>query len=159
MHEAGKSTDHGFVGFDWAVTAEFLEAPALHGFADAVQHEPCGLLSHVQIAGDFVATHSVLAIDYQPHGDQPLVEAEWAILEDRTDLDRELATVMGLAAFPQAARGQETHFLSAANRARNAVGPAEFSQQAERAVRIGEVADRFHQGLGPCDSFVHAPKM
>src|SRR5216684_3806745 len=138
------------------VPPNFSKLPRL---ANPMEHEPRGLLSDMEIARDFIATDSVLAIDYQPHRDQPLVKRERTILEDRADLDRELATVMGLAAFPQAARGQEAHSLSAADWARNAIRPAEFSEQAERAVRIGEVADRFHQGLGPCDSFVHAPNL
>lgn len=139
--------------------AEFLNAAPLHGFADAMQHEPSGLLGDVQIARDFIATDSVLAIEYQRHGDEPLIKRERTILEDRTDLDRELATVMGLAALPQAARRQETYFLAAADRARDAIGPAQFTEQAERAVRVGKVTDRFHQGMGPCDSFVRAPNL
>ena len=68
----------------------FLEAAALHSLTNPMEHEPRGLLSDFQIARDFVTADPVLAIDYQPHGDQPLVERERAVLENRADFNREL---------------------------------------------------------------------
>ena len=67
------------------------EGDALHGKPDAVQHEPCGLLSDSQSAADFVGADSVLAVGKHPSSSKPLVQGDRAILENGSDLDRELA--------------------------------------------------------------------
>lgn len=155
VHETRKSADESLVGFDWTISAELIETAALHRLADAVKHEPCGRLSDAERTTDFIAANAVLAVDDLPHSDHPLVQSERAILEDRTDFDGELALGMSVLALPQSARGQKANDFTSAGRALNAIGPAQFAEQGERSVAVREVADRFHQGSGPCDLVVH----
>jgi hypothetical protein len=155
---AGEPTNKGFIGFNRPVSAELLKAATLHRLADSVEHKPRGGLSDVESAAYFVAANSILAVNDLPHSDHPLVQSKWTVLEDRTNLDRKLTAIMLLAALPQPPRGQETHFLAAAGRAFNAIGPAQFAERDERAVAVREVTDRFHQCSGPCDSVVHELK-
>src|ERR1700680_3341107 len=54
-----------------------------------MQHEPCGLLGHSQSTMQFITGDSVLAIHYQPHSREPLIETDWRILENSPDLERE----------------------------------------------------------------------
>jgi len=159
VHEAGESADESLVGFDWPFRTEFLKTAALHCLTNAMEHEPSGRLSDAERAPYFIAADAIFAVDDLPHGDHPLIERERTILEDRADLDRELATVVLLAALPQSPRGQEPHFLAAAGRALDTVGPAQFAEQGKRAVTVREILDRFHQGSGPCDSVVHDPNL
>ena len=68
-----------------------LEASTSQGHADAMQHEPRGLLRHADCAVNFVGTNAVFAVGNHPHSGEPLVQADRDILEDRADLDGELA--------------------------------------------------------------------
>ena len=52
------------------------------------------------------------------------------------------------AASPDPAGLDEGHGLTAACRAGHPVGPAQLDHEGERPVRIGEVADRVHEGRG-----------
>lgn len=153
VHETRETANKSLVGFNRASTAEFLKASTLHRPANPVHHKPRGLLSYAQISCDFVATNPVLTVDDQPHSDKPFVERERTILEDGTDLDRELPAVMLLATFPQPPRRQETHLLTSAVWAHDATGPTQLAEQRKRAIRIGEIADDFDQGFGPRDVF------
>src|SRR5216683_3507386 len=69
VHVPRFAADEGFISFDFAtVSAYFLdECSGLHRLANPVQHEPSSLLSDTQIAGDFVAADSILAVHDDPH--------------------------------------------------------------------------------------------
>src|SRR5581483_10556990 len=110
---------------------------------DTVQHEPCGLLSNIQSAGNLVAANSILAVSKHPRCRKPLVKSDGAVLVDRTDLDGELALRMMAAALPHAALWVELHFLRAASWADHATGPATHSKVVNAVIRIREVDDRF----------------
>src|SRR5690606_33750702 len=61
VHVAGLTADERLVQLDFA--AEFpAAAVVLHGKADALEHEPCGLLCDADSTGDLVAADAVLAI-------------------------------------------------------------------------------------------------
>jgi len=118
-----------------------------------MEHEPRGLLGDIQVAGDFVAANPIFAIDYEPHGHKPLIERERTVLEDRTNLDRELPPIVFLAAFPESPCFQEADFFGAASRTANTVRPTGSHQQRQCAVTVGEITNRFDQGVGPRDLF------
>src|ERR1700687_5013563 len=134
VHEAREATDHGFVSFDWARTAHLLKAAALHSFADAMKHEPCGLLGNVQIARHFVAANSILAINDQPHSYQPLVERKRTIFEDRADLDRELALGVIVLTLPQTAGFQKARFFTTAVWTNDATRPTHRCEELKRSI-------------------------
>lgn len=75
---------------------------ALQGEAQALEHEPGGLLGHVKVPCQFVATDTVLAISEQPQRGEPLIESDCGILEDGSDLERELRLGVLLVALPAA---------------------------------------------------------
>ena len=69
-------------------------AVVLHGLADAVRHEPSGLVGDAEHAVQLVGGHALLARCQQVRRQQPLVERDLATLEHGADRDGEL-----LAAF------------------------------------------------------------
>src|SRR5438876_409714 len=89
VHVPGLAADVGFVNFDFAVEHAASKI-VLHCKANPVKHEPRRLLSDLQGACDLTAAHAILAIQDQPHCDQPLIKADSRVLKDRTDLNREL---------------------------------------------------------------------
>src|SRR5579863_1694754 len=64
VHVPRLAADKGFVYLN--VTAQLAERFILQGQTDAMQHEPSGFLSYVQIAGKFATADSVFAIREQP---------------------------------------------------------------------------------------------
>jgi len=154
VHEARLPADESLVHFDFP--AQLAEPAALHGEPNAVHHEPRALLGDSEGAPHFVGTDPVLVVDDHPHGGQPLVQPERGILEDRADLDGELAALVILPALPAPLIGQKDDFAATTRRTRHTVWPAEIGEEVQAHVRIGEVADGFDQGLGGSDCLVHA---
>jgi hypothetical protein len=67
--------DIGFVGFHNAVrTAQRGRVGRLHGFPNAVAHEPCGFVGDADHAGDLMGAHALLAGHKQVIDQQPLIE-------------------------------------------------------------------------------------
>src|SRR5437763_624328 len=62
----------------------------LHSVPDSVHHMPSRVLLDAQAPRNLTGRGAVLRVADHPHRRQPLVQAEFAILEYRTDLDREL---------------------------------------------------------------------
>src|SRR5439155_26047610 len=114
--------DKSLIYFDFAAVAAQLasEEFILQGQTDAMQHEPSGFLGHSQIAGNFVATDSVLAVGEHPRSSEPLVQSNRRILKDGSDLDGELALCMMAAALPQATVWIELYLLRVARQADHA---------------------------------------
>jgi hypothetical protein len=145
VHEPREATYKSFVSL--YLTFHFLEAASLHREPDAMVHEPRGFLRNVEIARDLVAADSILTVRDQPHRREPFVEADRRVFKDGSDLGAELLLGVAVLALPETAGLQERHFLAAACRADHAIRPANSNHQIERHVRIGEVADRVHEGL------------
>ena len=147
VHVPSLPADEGFIHFDFA--AEFGgEATALHGKADAMLHEPCGLLSDAQGPVNFVAADAVFGIRLKPESNRPLVQTDRAVLHDRSDLDGKLPTLMLGLALPAPVVGVEPHVRTVAVRAAyNPVRPAGLDEKRQRRIGIGEVADGFNQSL------------
>jgi len=148
VHVTTATTDEGFVSFN--VPAELAAAGILHGESNAVQHEPCGLLSDADSFGEFVATDAVLAIGDQPYRNQPLVDAEWRIFHDAADLHGELPPLVIGLALPDVTRLSEVEVSAPASGALgHAIRPAELHHFRKGNVGIREVDDGFLEGFGP----------
>ena len=127
----------------------------MHSKANPLEHEPSGLLANFYVAGNFVATHSILTVGQKPSCSEPLIKTDRTILVDRPNLDGELALGMVTATLPCAPRGVELANLGrVADRANDSIGPAPDSDVVNTVIRIREVDDcllkarRFgHHGL------------
>ena len=141
VHEAGRAANESFVYFDFAAgTAEFQERAVLHSESDAMEHEPCGLLSDAESAAHFIRANAVLAIRNHPNGDKPLVQTNRRILKDGPDLDRELPMMVDGLALPLVLILEEDHVFPATSGAGyNAIRPAQLDHEVEAVVRVGEV--------------------
>jgi hypothetical protein len=132
----------GFVRLDFAsIAAKFAERFVLHGEPDAVHHEPCGLLSDADSAGDLVGTDAILAIGNHPNGSKPLVEADWRILENGSNLGGELPLGVDALALPFALIGKESRIGAATGGANDAVGPSQLDHIVKTVLRVGEEKD------------------
>src|SRR3970282_2019916 len=105
--------------------------------AQSVEHEPCGLLSDTEVFCDFVGTDSILTINQHPHCDKPLVEADWRILKDSPNLDRELVFCMAGLALPSVLISEKYHVFAPASGALDAIGPAQPNHVGEAVARFG----------------------
>jgi hypothetical protein len=159
MHVASEAADKGFVGFDRAATAHFLKGAALHREADAVQHEPRGLLTDVQVACDFARANAVLAVADQPDSGQPLRQGQRRILEYRANLHAKLTPLMFPAALPATLIRKVVNLIRSASRtAHDAVRPAARNHVSDATIFVGKVADCIGQVLGRVAVRFHTSK-
>ncbi len=155
VHESGSTADECFVHFYFfPAPAESHKFLAVHCKANAVHHEPSGLLRDAQSACDFIGTDSVLAIHDEPHRNHPLVHAERGILKDGSDFDGEL--FLTSLAEPKSTRRDEGVLRRIAARASHfARRPAQRHRIVESLLRVREKADCFLQRLGKLECLVH----
>src|SRR3989442_6751650 len=67
VHVASFATDEGLVRFDFA--AQFAsEEFILYCKPNAMEHEPCGLLTYLHVTGNLVTANSILAVGDEPPG-------------------------------------------------------------------------------------------
>jgi hypothetical protein len=152
VHVARFATDESLIRFDFA--GEHTATVIMHGLADAVEHEPCRLLSDSKRTGDLAGANAVLAIAEHPESTHPLIETQRRILEDSADLKREL--LLASLAEPHTPSGDEGMLLRPAPRAGNyTVRPAKVKRVLEATVRIAEVDD----GVLECLGRVHVSKL
>lgn len=111
-------------------------------------HKPCGFLSDAERPVHLVAADPVLAVGDHPDCGEPLTELDRAILEDRSDFGRELATGMLLFAFPDATSRDKARIGAPAGRAMHAIRPAQFDHCAKRDIRVREIAYCLDESLG-----------
>src|ERR1039458_10854120 len=81
------ASDERFIDFDRTAvrSAELADVPveiSLHRVADAMHHEPCGLLSDAKRTGDLARRDSVLGVGKQPDGRKPLLQTERRVLKE-----------------------------------------------------------------------------
>ena len=145
VHIAGESADESFVHFDFA--ADFPKRFILQSKPDAMQHEPCGLLSDAKGASHFVGTDSILAVGQHPSSSEPFVEADRLVFKDGAHLDGELPLGVVTATLPDTARRTERDFLRAASWADNTFRPAPRNKVVEAIFRIREVYNCFLQAF------------
>src|SRR5271166_2159433 len=141
------------VHFDWTVAAHLQETSRLHCFADAVKHEPRRLLSNADSLSQFVTADTFLARRQHPHSGHPFVHADRRILENGSDLHREL--LLAAVAEPYPAGLQErVEFRAAAGAVDAAIRPAKLNGIAKCAIWVREVNDcllesyRSFEGVG-----------
>src|SRR5713226_8182314 len=96
--------------------------------------KPCGLLSDPNGPAYFIGANAIFAIHDLPHGHQPLVQADGGVFHYGADLDTELLLFVVLAALPPTLIRQKDHFLGAASRACDAIGPALGSEIVQAVV-------------------------
>src|SRR5579862_9522143 len=135
VHVPRLATDEGFIGFN--STRHLVDGSVVLRVPDAMQHEPSRLLSYSECAGDLIGTYSVLTVRKQPHRAEPLIKADSRVLEDRTDLDRELLTAF--EARPHQARlekGQPFRLAYWAFRAFGPLGPGNSFQANHRVRKV-----------------------
>ena len=145
VHPTNLAADVGFIRFHFA--RKFVHAVVLHGKADAMQHEPSGLLGDPQSAGNFAGANAVLGIHNHPERGEPFVQAKGAVLENGANLDRKL--LFAIAALPEAAGGEESGIGGlAAGADRLAILPADGGHKIQSRVRVGKVFDCRRQRCG-----------
>jgi hypothetical protein len=145
VHEAGLSADVGFVRFTGP--AHLINGTVVHRQADALQHEPRGLLRNTNRAMQFIRANAVLAVSGEPHGREPLVQTDRRIFKDRSDLGGKLLLWMCRAAFPDLRVLKERHLVRTAARAGHTFRPANLLKELESVLWIAEIRDCFEQGF------------
>lgn len=138
------TADEGFVRFHNAV--KHTGFGRSHGFTNAMQHEPRGLLRHAEGAPQLMRGRSVLRVGEKPNGGKPLGEREWGRLENRVDLDRELP--LTILAAPLLAGGDQLDRRGATTHARagHAMRPAALNGIGPSDLRVGEKGNGFKEG-------------
>lgn len=119
-----------------------------HSQADAMQHEPCRLLSNADGLGDLVATDTVLAIGEHPDDNQPFIQGDRGILEYGSNLGRELALGVGALALPFVLTSKEAHiFASASGAGNDAIRPTLAGHVVQTILRVGKVLNGLLESL------------
>ena len=142
VHEACRAADEGLVRFHRA--GHLVDRSGMGGVANAVHHEPRGLLRDFEVLTDFVAANTVLAICHHPHSAEPFVQPYGGILEDRTDLDGEL--LFAVLALPNKPRGKVGSTLAVTSRTHGlTVGPLNSSNLVNAGLGVAVVPYGAHQ--------------
>jgi hypothetical protein len=120
-----------------------------HGLADAVRHEPSGLVGYVKHAVQLMRTHAFLGRGHQMERQNPLVQRDVRALKQRADRHRELLAAVAAVERPSsiALAFKALHVGRAAVRAPRTIGPAQLFQMLAGVVfvvkdRIGQVGHR-----------------
>ena len=149
VHEASCTANESFVYFHFTTgTAEFHKGTILHSEPDAVEHEPCRLLSDSKVPGYFIGTDTVLAVGDKPDSHKPLVERQRGILKDGSHLDGELPLRVDTLALPLALILEEHGILTSTSGAgHSTVGPAEFDHEFQAVIGVREVDNGLLESL------------
>src|SRR6185312_9143695 len=78
------TTDIRLVNLDLAAHLA-VEVPGLHGMANAMGHEPSGLVGDPKHSVKLMGTHALLAGRHQVDSHEPLVKRDMRTLKDRPD--------------------------------------------------------------------------
>ena len=106
-------------------------------------------LDHVDGAVKLIGGNAVLAVGEQPHGDQPLVEAERGVFHDGADLHGELPLRVLLFALPNETGLREVDVLASASGAlHDAIGPTELDHLREAVFGIPEINHGLLESFG-----------
>src|SRR5205085_889622 len=140
-----KATYERLVCFD--LTVHLHDRTSLHCEPDAVIHEPSGFLRDAKVSCHLVRTDSVLAIGNHPNAREPFIQTKRAILKNRPDLGRELASRMFFFALPHATRTDEPYAGASASRAMHSIRPTQANHKGMRYVGVSEMFDRFEKCL------------
>src|SRR5579859_567201 len=149
VNVSSMSTDEGFVYFDSTFTAKFpRKETLLHSKPNAVHHKPSGFLSDSYGAVNLIRANAILAIAQHPNSSQPLIQTERGILEDGSDLDGELPSLVDTLALPFSLILEEHNILAATGGASyDAIRPAQGHHVVKGIVGISKIHDCLLQGL------------
>lgn len=143
VHVANLAANEGLIDFDFAIQLAAVVV-ILHCQTNSLKHEPSSLLTDAYSPVEFPRAKPVLAVRELPHGEQPFIQANRRILEDRPDLDGELSLRVPSLALPEAPGRQETDLVRSTGRTDYfAIFPAPIRQIANAVLWIGEVNDCF----------------
>ena len=146
VHVLGLAANESFVSL--ASAGHLQERTVLHRQADAVKHVPSRLLSDPKVSGEFVTADAVLAIRGTPHSDEPLVQAERGILENRPDLVTELLSAVASPASQHSSGLQFTDVVATTFGAGDlAFRPLDLFHVLVAEINVREVFDGINQGL------------
>ena len=146
VHVTGLAPDEGLVYLDGPF--QLPVKAFLHGHTDAMEHEPCGLLSHPERPVKLPRTDAVAVVGDHPHSGKPLIESKRGILKNGPDFDRKLRLGVPSFALPEATGGQEADVRRPASRTGdNAIRPSAGFEELKAVVRVGKVLNRFEKGL------------
>lgn len=146
VHVPGATADESFVDFN--LPFELAEAASFHGEPNAVQHEPRGRLANAQSARKLQAADAVLGVSDAPDCDEPLLERQRAILENRSDLDAELlAAILRLALQQRAGTDNADLLVPACGASDFAIRPFDGEHGFEADFGVGKVSDGLQQGF------------
>ena len=150
VHVASLAADEGLIRFNLRPTlaAQLHQGTALHCETDAVEHEPCRLLSDAQSPSEFTGANAVLGGSNDPHSGKPLFKSEWRVLKDGAYLDAELLSGVLVLALPKTPSSNELHFLASAGGAGNPIRPALSRKGSKAVIGVCEVDDGFLKGGG-----------
>lgn len=135
----------------------FIDRSVMLRVTNSVQHEPCRLLRYAKRTGDLVARYTVLAICEHPHRAEPLIKTNGGILENGSDLNRELFAAS--EARPHQPRLEKRQLLALAAWALGTIRPLSFGNSFEARQWVGKVAygiqqtaliievNRFHESI------------
>ena len=133
LGHAGLAANEGLIdlydaGHAVAVRTHRGEFAGAHGLAQAVHHEPRRPVGDFKRAVKLVGAETLLAGGKQVRGLKPLVQRDFAVLENRSDLDRKLLPALGAGTKARASR---------------------LPPDGIDTLRIGVAAMRAHRTLGP----------
>ena len=148
MHVARLATDEGFVCFDLStVPADLHHRTVRHCLADAMEHEPCGFLSHAKRTGDLAGANAILRSGNEPHSGKPFFQTERRILKDGSNLGGELALRVAALALPFLLVLQLSHVLAPTGGAEHALRPAMVNHVPDAVIGIGKIENGLLQSL------------
>jgi hypothetical protein len=143
VHVSRSAADKSLINFH--VASQLAKGSGLHSFAKSMIHKPSSLLSDTQSLAEFVRANAVLHIDDHPKGRKPLVQTYRRILEYGSNFGAKLFAAF--SALPDATGGYEHRIASFAVRASDSFGPTNLNHESKGIISVGEVFNRFQQGL------------
>lgn len=147
VHIASLATDEGLIGFDLAtIAANLHHASGLQGEADAVKHEPRGLLSDAQSAGHLTRANTILRASNDPDGGKPFLQTQGRILKDGSNLRGELTLRMSTLALPLFLIRKPRNIGTTTSGASHAFRPTVRHHVGDAVVGVCEVDDGFLKG-------------
>jgi hypothetical protein len=147
MHVPSLAADESLVHFDFSREASAGNV-VLHGEADAVAHEPCGLLCNAEGPVKFPGAIPVLAVGNHPSGCEPFVQADRGVFEDGSDLDGELPLGMLRGTLPTEMLGLVVDLGAPTGRAYDTLRPTTRDEVVDAVLWISKVDDGLLKGLG-----------
>jgi hypothetical protein len=146
MHVARFAADESLIDFDFRVRATDFDDPAtLQSQAQPMQNKPCRLLSDADSAVNFVRANPIAATGKHPQSHKPLVQSDWRIFENGSQLDGELP--IAVFAFPAFLSFQVIVLFVATGGAGDTLRPAERGHGVNAYLFVAEVLNGLLQSV------------